>query len=98
MPSLKKKRLPNSTSNDNQQSNDRSTINRPNSSLNESGLLTNQQSNFQVFSVVFGTYKHGKKRKEWTDDAILGKRSVGLLDFETLNTKINSLSLSLSSS
>lgn len=65
----------------NQQLNSRSTINRsitdkPTSSpLNESSPFTKQQSKFQVFSAVFGTYKPGKKRKEWTDDAILGKRS-----------------------
>lgn len=32
---------------------------------------SNNQDKFQVFTVVYGTYKPGKKHKEWTNDAIL---------------------------
>lgn len=40
--------------------------------------VTEQCQIFQVFSVVFGPYKAGKKHKEWTDDGVIARQGVNI--------------------
>lgn len=47
--------------------------------------ITNKRTDdYQVFTVVFGDFKPGKKHKEWTDDAILERdcQSIRIFNLE----------------
>lgn len=82
VPSLKKKRLLGQSSSTDTDQSTSSLFKSTPSYLKSSSKSTDQSNhNLQVFTVVYGQFKPGKKKKEWSDDAILVLEDKKILIF-----------------